>query len=123
MIKNKALILIILILFSITIILPKYCYAEDLGLGNLSSYKGTSSNPTELTNRVGKLLGYLQVIGTVISVIMLIVIGIKYMTGSIEERVEYKKTLWPYLIGAILIFTGTLIPQIIYNISEEVLNK
>lgn len=41
------------------------------------------------------------------------------MVGSIEERAEYKKTLFPYLIGAILLFSGTLLPQIIYNIMTK----
>lgn len=121
--KNKILIIICLILFIISIILPQYAYAEDIGLGDLSSYKGSNPNPENLTARVGKILGYIQVIGTIISVAMLIVIGIKYMLGSIEERAEYKKTLMPYTIGAIIIFTGTLLPQIIYNISDDIFNK
>ena len=40
-----------------------------------------------------------------VSVITLVVLGIKYMVGSIEERAEYKKSMIPYLIGAFLIGT------------------
>ena len=100
-------------------IIPNYTYAEDLELGNLDDYKGKSDNPKTVSTRVGKILGVIQTIGTIVSVIMLIVIGIKYMVGSIEERAEYKKTLFPYLIGAILLFSGTLLPQIIYNIMTK----
>ena len=35
---------------------------------------------------------------------ILIVLGIKYMMGSTAEKAEYKKTLMPYFIGALLIF-------------------
>ena len=97
----------------------QFTYAEDLELGNLDDYKGKSDNPKTVSTRVGKILGVIQTIGTIVSVIMLIVIGIKYMVGSIEERAEYKKTLFPYLIGAILLFSGTLLPQIIYNIMTK----
>ena len=37
------------------------------------------------------------------------------MLGSVEEKAEYKKTLMPYIIGAFLLFTGTLVPNVIYK--------
>lgn len=121
--KKISVILIISLLIGIlfiNFILPNYSYAEDLGLGNLNSYKGSNPNPEDFTKRVEKILGIIQVVGTVVSVAILIVIGIKYMTGSIEERAEYKQSLKPYLIGAFLLFTGTLVPQFIYKISQNI---
>ena len=41
------------------------------------------------------------------------------MLGSVEERSEYKKSMVPYLIGAVLLFSGTAIPQIIYTLSHN----
>lgn len=46
-------------------------------------------------------------IGTITSVLALIIIGIKYMVGSVEEKAEYKKTMKPYLIGAVMVFSIT----------------
>ena len=66
------------------------------------------------------ILGVIQVVGVVVSVIMLMAIGIKYMLGSVEEKSEYKKTLIPYLIGAVLVFSGTTIPNIIYLIARSI---
>lgn len=37
------------------------------------------------------------------------------MLGSIEEKAQYKKTLLPYLIGAIFVFGATTIPGIVYK--------
>ncbi len=117
--KTKKVVLIILVL----IILFQLCffnnvYAVDTGLGNLDAYKGTGAGSSELTNKAGKILGGIQIIGTIVAVTMLIVIGIKYMLGSVEEKANYKETMKPYLLGAFLIFTGTLVPQIIYKISQ-----
>ena len=42
------------------------------------------------------------------------------MVGSVEEKAEYKESMKPYLIGAVLVFTGTLIPQIIYEFSKGI---
>lgn len=63
----------------------------------------------------GKIVGTLQTVGTVISVVILIVLGIKYMIGSAEEKAEYKKTMMPYLIGALLIFAAVTIANVIFN--------
>ncbi len=66
------------------------------------------------------MLGYVQIVGTVLSVIILMIIGFKYMLGSIEEKAEYKKTLIPYIIGAFMLFSGSLVPQIIYQIAQNI---
>ena len=66
----------------------------------------------------GKLMGVLQTAAVVVSVIILIVLGIKYMMGSAEEKAEYKKTMIPYLVGAILIFAAGTIANIIYEFAS-----
>jgi trbC/VIRB2 family len=81
---------------------------------------GNGANSEELKQKTGNVLGIVQVIGSVVSVIILMAIGIKYMLGSVEEKAEYKKTLMPYLIGAALVFSGTTIPQILYQISKNI---
>ena len=39
-----------------------------------------------------------------VSVITLVVLGIKYMVGSIEEKEQNTKSMIPYLIGAFFVF-------------------
>ncbi|MCL2383129.1 MAG: pilin [Oscillospiraceae bacterium] len=63
----------------------------------------------------GGIIGILQVVGIVLSVIVLIILGIKYMMGSAEEKAEYKKTLVPYIIGAVLIFAAAALAQIVFE--------
>ena len=46
---------------------------------------------------------------------MLLIIGIKYILGSVEEKAEYKQTMWPYVLGAVLIFAGAAVTDIIYK--------
>ena len=88
-------------------------------LGDLNSYSGTPSGSSRVNSIAGTIVSAIQVIGTVVSVAVLIVIGIKYMLGSVEEKADYKKSLVPYIVGAFLLFTGTLIPQLIYTISQN----
>ena len=87
--KRKIAIFLVTIL-CLAIIIPTMSYATDSGLGDLNQYGGDSGGSSvELEQKAEIVLGIIQVIGVVISVVMLIVIGIKYMVGSIEERAEY----------------------------------
>lgn len=65
-----------------------------------------------------KALGIIQTVGIVGSVIILMVAGIKYMTGSVEEKADYKKALLPYIVGVILLFSATTIANIVYQIAN-----
>lgn len=65
---------------------------------------------------VGNLiLGIIQVVGTFVAVAILMILGIKYMLGSVEQRASYKKSMLPYIIGAILLFGGVNITTAIYE--------
>lgn len=75
----------------------------------------TTSGTTEIQEMGFDLVGILQVIGIIASVAILIVLGIKYMMGSAEEKAEYKKTMIPYLIGAVLIFGASALAEMVYN--------
>lgn len=73
-----------------------------------------------ITNFGGQIVGVLQVAGTVIAVLILVILGIKYMMGSAEEKAEYKKTMMPYLIGALLIFAAVTIANMVYNFTSTI---
>ena len=49
----------------------------------------------------------------------LLILGIKYMLGSASEKAEYKKSMLPYIIGAFLLFSASIIVNIIASIVQE----
>lgn len=77
---------------------------------------------TFFDKKVEKIASAVRYIGIIISVITLSVIGIKFMLGSVEERAQYKQTLMPWLIGAIMVFAMTNIPSIIYSFTKGTFN-
>lgn len=116
--KKKSKIMIILIIAILTIILL-INQVNATQVINTDEYKPNQTEVTGATqflNASNRLIGVMQVIGSLISVIALILIGIKYIIGSVEERAEYKKTLKPYLIGAVMVFAITNLLAIIQNI-------
>ncbi len=129
---NKKLKFIIILIAICTIIFPYVVtateivvteesvkVADDLNLGDLDQYKGKGEDAPQFIEKVNVIVSVLEAVGVILSVIILIVIGIKYMLGSVEERADYKKTMIPYLIGAFMVFTVSLIPQIIFKFMEN----
>ena len=80
-------------------------------------------NTNQITSVGNNVVTIIQVVGVVIAVIILLIIGIKYMMGSASEKAEYKKTMIPYIVGAVLIFAGTSLVRVIYSLSTSVSTK
>lgn len=66
------------------------------------------------------LFNIFSVVGAAVALIVGIVIGVKYMTGSIEEKADYKQMLLPYVIGCIVVFGGFGIWKIVITILESI---
>ena len=67
-----------------------------------------------------KIMGGITTIGTVVAVVVVIVLGIKYMMGSVEEKAEYKNSMVPIIIGMIMLFGISGIIKLIYNIAANI---
>ena len=62
-----------------------------------------------------KILGVLTNLGIVISVIVIAGLGIKYITGSAEEKAEYKKSFVPLLVGMVLLLGASAIAKFLID--------
>ena len=71
-----------------------------------TQYNPDTSDSDGIRNSGRKILGIIQVVGNLVAVGMLLLLGIKYMTGSAEEKAANKKSMMPYFIGAIFLFAG-----------------
>ena len=86
-----------------------------------SSYKPSDmTNADKIKNKGNKIVGVVQFVGSFVSVIALVIMGIKYMLGSVEEKAEYKKTMIPYVIGAILLFATSNLLGIVDSVSKGI---
>ena len=108
------------IIFLLLIMFCTNVFAQDIGLGSLDSYKGTNPNSKSLEEKGEKIFTVVQVVGIIVSVVMLISLGIKYMLGSVEEKADYKNSLKPYIIGAFILFTGTLLANFLFKLSQNI---
>ena len=94
--------------------------APDLSSQIKDMANGSGKQPTEILNLGKSIVTIMQTVGIVVAVVVLLVLGIKYMMGSAEEKAEYKKTMIPYLVGAVLIFASTTIVNVVYNLANSI---
>lgn len=89
--------------------------------GIAGGLKGTTSAAQADVTKIGnQLIGIITTVGVVVAVIILLVLGIKYMMGSASEKAEYKKTMIPYLVGAILIFGASAITKVVVGLAQGI---
>lgn len=85
-----------------------------------SKFEPSTGTATDQVQNFGQnILGIVSMGASILAVIILIVLGVKYMMGSAEEKAEYKKTLLPYVIGALFVFGAGAICTVIFNMAGQ----
>lgn len=111
----SAILMVVMVLATLTNVV---CAADlttkidTIGKGN------AGADTTKIVNLGATIVSILQTVGIVVAVVVLLVLGIKYMMGSAEEKAEYKKTMIPYVVGAVLIFAATTIVNVVYQMAN-----
>ena len=82
-----------------------------------SSLTATYGSDTQLQNKAGQIMGMIRNIAVIAAVIVIMVLGVKYILGSVEEKAEYKKSFMPLIIGIILVVAATAIASFIFNMA------
>ena len=115
----KIVSIILVIMIALMAVSNVVLAVPDLSADIKDMANGSGNQPKEVLNLGKTIVSIMQTVGIVVAVVVLLVLGIKYMMGSAEEKAEYKKTMIPYLVGAILIFASTTIVNVVYNIANS----
>ena len=78
------------------------------------------SSKNKVEKMAGTVLKVVSNIGMVASVLIVAVLGIKYMLGSVEDKAEYKQDLVPYFIGAVVLFGISTIVKILQSFGNSI---
>ena len=125
--SKKAIKIITVISFLlIMIVIASLSYSVFANF-NPGDYKPASMTNAQSVGKIqtiaNKIIGQIRIVGSILSIAMLVVIGIKYILGSVEEKAEYKKTMKPYIIGAIMVFGITNLLTVLVDIIQNVNNN
>ncbi len=119
--KQVKILSIALIVLTVLLAISNVVLATDIpGKIDTIAKGNADANTDKVVNLGATIVTIMQTVGIVVAVVVLLILGIKYMMGSAEEKAEYKKTMIPYLVGAILIFASTTIVNVVYNIANGV---
>ena len=79
----------------------------------------SSSAATSVKTQANNIIRIVQVIATAGAVIILIWLGVKYMSAAPSERADIKKSAVIYIVGAVLLFATTGILGIIQTFAGD----
>ena len=112
-------ITIIIILIMILTIFSEFSVVKASNWSNKPENWWIPSNeidPTPIVDRASIVTTVIRNIGIACAVIALMIIGIKEMTSSAEEKSILKQSLPSYVLGVVMIAAITILPSIIYNL-------
>lgn len=116
--KNKAFkILFLIIVFMFVLLL---CGQGTFAVEKLNpnDYQ-TTLNPEEATDifKMGSIVvKVLRNVAAVVAVLVISIIGVRYIVGSAEEKAEYKEIMIPVVVGCIFIASLSGILTLIQSI-------
>lgn len=116
---NKKTIRIISTLLTVTIVLMVLTTSAFALAPNEIKPSTNAAGVNEIKSLGGNIMAVVQTAGVVIAVVIVAVLGIKYMMGSASEKAEYKKTMIPYIVGAVLIFGASTIANVVYQFADS----
>ena len=120
----KKVIIIFFIIVTILIVLTNTCSADMLE-SMKTNMSGVDTVDSSLTNKgIGKvintIIGLLQVAGTGISLIVITMLGIKYIMASAGEKAEIKKQAIPIVVGCVLLFGAVNIMAAVEDMAQKI---
>lgn len=104
--KKKKILIVIFILFIIIICASQNSYATiDSVINNMSGVQTAASGAdTGIGKVINIIIGLMQIAGSGISLIVVTMMGIKYILASADEKADVKKQIIPIVIGCVLLF-------------------
>lgn len=90
------------------------------GIKDYQQNGGDEVSIGKLGELINIVIGFIQIVGTAISLIMISVLGIKYMLSAPNEKADVKKQIAPLLIGAIILFSAVNLVQIVANFASTI---
>lgn len=120
---TKKVMKIVAILLAVAVIASLATSVLATGDIDLHAFDGKTDESgagSSITNIIGALINIIQIVGSGVAIIMLIVLAIKYISAAPGDKADIKKHAVVYVVGAIVLFAATGILQIIKNFSKNV---
>lgn len=116
---KKTLKILSVVLLSVAVL---FAFAQPVSLAadrDVNSVISTTENGNQMSNEFGGVAGtiinWIWGISIIVAIIVVMVIGIKFIIGGAQEKVEYKKSLMPVAVGVILVVFATTLVRFLFS--------
>lgn len=116
--KSVKIFSTLLIMAIIICTFSTFCFATTVGGVTIPAADSSKTDVSDIAQKAANIVKTLQMIAAIAAVIIIAILGIKYMLGSVEERAEYKKSFMPLIIGVIVVVLATQIAAVIFNLAQ-----
>lgn len=88
-------------------------------LSDLEKKISSDTTDTSAANEIGAtVINWIWGISIVVAVVVLMIIGLKFILGSTSEKAEYKKSLIPVVVGVLILVFATTIVKVLFGIAK-----
>ena len=119
----KKVIIILLAFIMVFAIISNFYSSFAINGSVANNFSGANANMNGSDNKTRKLIGtvldVVRAAAVAIGLIILTVMGAKYMLASPNERAEIKQHLVIYVVGAFVMFGASAIVTIVQKFSES----
>lgn len=125
--KNKMkLISIVAVIMIVTFMLISTVYEVKASnpwsiIDGVNQAAGTTDLGTTgdtLKDKAGTILAYIRNIAAIAGVIIISILGVKYIVGSVEQKAEYKKNFMPLIVGILIVVLAAQIAKMLFSVFE-----
>lgn len=111
--KSIKLLSVLMMVALITMSVVSPVFASNSSV--INGIKIQSGNTQSMQELAGKVLGFIRNIALIGGVVIIAVLGLKYMMGSLEEKSEYKKSMIPLVVGIVVVMSATTIAKLLFD--------
>lgn len=109
--KISAILISIVLLFAM---IQPVSFAINKTIPDLENLGGSEMD-SGINSIAGTVINWIWGISIVVAVIVVMVIGLKFIIGSTQEKAEYKKSLIPLVVGVVLIVFATTLVKFLFS--------
>ena len=122
---RKKIVLSLIILLMMCVISATCVYANqsegvDAIIDSMKEASTPDGTDSGIAGSINDVIGMLQIAGTGIALVVVTMLGIKYMLAAPSEKANVKQQIMPILIGCILVFGAVTIVSAITDFSSVI---
>ena len=121
--KILKILVSVFLIIALLMLFTHNSFASFVDLDKFNNAKDKSNATNTVSKVLGSTINVIQVIAAGVAIIMLIVLGIKWIYESPSGKAQIAKSARYYILGAIIIFAAVGLLQIVKNFTNTANDK